>query len=174
MSYARFSVQPDRGMSLGAFGLMLRRLAVFAACVDLVYLLVFVGLGLPVMALVNLVGAGMYGAAYVLLGRRRNLPAVALMCIEVLVHASACTVLLGWHSGAHYFLLVFLPAVAVSRSAKQALTVMAFVLDTAVWWATRVFVFGVWNYPLLREWTFRDVESRVAPDRARSRRRRRA
>jgi diguanylate cyclase (GGDEF)-like protein len=128
MSYARLSVQPDRGMSHGAFGLMLRRVAVFAACVDLVYLLVFVGLGLPVMALVNLIGAGMYGAAYVLLGRQRNLPAVALMWTEVLAHASACTVLLGWDSGAHYFLLVVLPAVAVSRSPKQALAAMAVVL----------------------------------------------
>jgi len=115
-------------MSRGAFWLMLRRVAVFAACVDLVYLLVFFALGLPVMALVNLVSASMYAAAYVLLGWRRNLPAVALMWTEVLVHACACTVLLGWDSGTHYFLLVFLPAVAVSRSPKHAMVAMAFVL----------------------------------------------
>lgn len=128
MTYARLSAQPDRGMSRGAFWLMLRRIAVFAACCDFVYLLVFFALGLPVMALVNLISAAMYGAAYVLLGQRRNRPAVLLMWLEVLVHASACTVLLGWDSGTHYFLLVFLPAVAVSRSPKQALTAMAFVL----------------------------------------------
>ena len=39
MPYVRLSAQPDRGMSRGAFWLMLRRVAVFAACVDFVYLL---------------------------------------------------------------------------------------------------------------------------------------
>lgn len=115
-------------MSRGAFWLMLRRVAVFAACVDVIYLLAFFALGLPAMALANLVSAGVYGAAWWLLGQRRNLPAVLLMWAEVLVHASACTLLLGWASGAHYFLLVFLPAVAVSRSPKHALAAMAFVL----------------------------------------------
>jgi diguanylate cyclase (GGDEF)-like protein len=118
----------ERAMSRGAFWLMLRRVAVFAGCVDLVYLVVFFVLGMPVMALVNLVSAGMYAAAYALLGRRRNLPAVLLMWTEVLVHACACTILLGWDTGIHYFLLVFLPAVAVSRSPRLAAAAMGFVL----------------------------------------------
>ncbi|WP_374562503.1 GGDEF domain-containing protein [Ideonella sp.] len=115
-------------MSRGAFWLMLRRIAVFAACVDLVYLVAFFALGMPVLALVNLLSAGMYAAAYALLGRRRNLPAVALMWTEVMGHAGACTILLGWDSGTHYFLLVFLPAVAVSRSPRYAIAAMGFVL----------------------------------------------
>jgi len=118
----------ERGMSRGAFWLMLRRVAVFAGCVDLVYLVVFFGLGMPTMALVNLVSVSMYAAAYALLGRRRNRLAVLLMWTEVLVHAGACTILLGWDTGIHYFLLVFLPAVAVSRSPRLAMAAMGFVL----------------------------------------------
>ena len=116
------------GMSRAAFWLMLRRIAVFAGGVDLVYLGVFFLLGMPVMALLNLVSLSMYGAAWWLLGRRRNLPAVLLMWTEVLVHAGLCTVLLGWASGVHYFLLVFIAAVAVSRTPSHATAALAFLL----------------------------------------------
>ncbi|NRF67194.1 GGDEF domain-containing protein [Aquincola sp. S2] len=116
------------GMSRAAFWLMLRRIAVFAGCVDLIYLVVFFVLGMPVMAIVNVVSLGMYAAAWHLLGQRRNLPAVLLMWTEVLVHAGLCTVLLGWASGVHYFLLVFISAVAVSRAARHATTALAFLL----------------------------------------------
>ncbi len=116
------------GMSRAAFWLMLRRIAVFAGGVDLVYLGVFFLLGMPVMALLNLVSLGMYATAWWLLGRRRNLPAVLLMWTEVLVHAGLCTVLLGWASGVHYFLLVFIAAVAVSRTPSHATAALAFLL----------------------------------------------
>ena len=117
-----------REMSRGAFWLLLRRIAIFAGCIDLVYLVVFLLLGMPVIAIRTIVSAAAYAAAYFLLGRRKNLPAVLLMWTEVLVHASACTILLGWGTGIHYYLLVFLPAVAVSRSLRQAALAMAFVL----------------------------------------------
>ena len=117
-----------REMSRGAFWLLLRRIAIFAGGIDLVYLVVFLLLGMPVIAMLNIVSAAAYAAAYFLLGRRKSLPAVLLMWTEVLVHASACTILLGWGTGIHYYLLVFLPAVAVSRSLRQAALAMAFVL----------------------------------------------
>ena len=116
------------GMSRTAFWLMLRRIAVFAGGVDLVYLVVFFLLGMPVMAALNLVSLGMYATAWWLLGRRRNLPAVLLMWTEVMVHAGLCTVLLGWASGAHYFLLVFIAAVAVSRTPSHATAALVFLL----------------------------------------------
>lgn len=115
-------------MSRGAFWLMLRQVAIWAACVDGLYLVVFLLLDMPVAALLNIVSASMYGVAYWLLSRRINRPAVALMWTEVLVHAGSCTVLLGWDSGIHYFLLVFLPAVAVSRSYALTVGALAFLL----------------------------------------------
>lgn len=115
-------------MSRGAFWLMLRQVAVWAACVDGLYLIVFLLLDMPVVALLNILSASMYGVAYWLLRRRINRPAVILMWTEVLVHSCACTVLLGWDSGVHYFLLVFLPAVAVSRSVWATIGALAFLL----------------------------------------------
>jgi signal transduction histidine kinase len=115
-------------MSRGAFWLMLRRIALLAGCVDVLYLVVFLLLGMPVMAAVNVLSCAMYALAYLLLTRRRNLPAVLLMWTEVLVHAGVSTVLLGWATGIHYFLLVFIPAVAVSRSQRQAFLALGFLL----------------------------------------------
>lgn len=107
---------------------MLRRIAILAGCVDITYLFVFLMLDMPAMAWPNLLSLSMYAAAYFLLGQRRNLPAVLLMWTEVLVHSVACTILLGWKGGSHYFLLVFLPAVALSRSAKHATAALVFLL----------------------------------------------
>lgn len=115
-------------MTRGAFWLMLRQVAVWAACVDGLYLVVFLLLDMPVVALLNIVSACAYGVAYWLLTKRINRPAVLLMWTEVLVHAGACTVMLGWDSGIHYFLLVFLPAVAVSRSYTLTIGALAFLL----------------------------------------------
>lgn len=127
-------------MSRSPFWLMLRRVAVIAASADAVLLAVFLWLGLPSLAWINLASIGMYGAAYWLIGQRRNRPAVALMWSEVLLHAIACTLLVGWDSGAHYFLLVFLPAIALSRSRKQALGALAFLLIVylALDWFTQI------------------------------------
>lgn len=116
------------GMSRGAFWLMLRRLALFAASAELVYLAVFLALGLPAMALACAVGSATYVVSYVLMGLRWNHTAVVLMWAEVLTQAGVCTVLLGWASGGHYFLMVFLPAVAVSRSPRRALAALIFLL----------------------------------------------
>ncbi len=115
-------------MSRGAFWLMLRRIALWAGCVDVLYLVVFSLLGMPVMAATNVVSCGMYATAYLLLTRRRNRPAVLLMWTEVLVHAGVSSVLLGWATGIHYFMLVFIPAVAVSRSPRQAFGALGFLL----------------------------------------------
>jgi diguanylate cyclase (GGDEF)-like protein len=127
-------------MSRTAFWLMLRRVAVIAGCTDLLFLGVFLALGLPVIAWTNLVSIGMYAAAYWLIGQRKNRPAVVLMWTEVLLHAISCTLLLGWDGGAHYFLLVFIPAIALSRSQRQALGALTFLLIVYLGldWATQV------------------------------------
>jgi diguanylate cyclase len=122
------AAQAHYSMSRSAFWLMLRRIAVIAGFADVMFLALFLALGLPELAWINLVSIGMYGAAYWLIGKRRNLPAVVLMWTEVMLHAIACTLLLGWDCGAHYFLLVFIPAIALSRSQRQAVGALAFLL----------------------------------------------
>src|SRR5688500_6040677 len=120
------AVHSPYSMSRSAFWLMLRRIAVIAAFAEIMFLVLFLALGLPLLAWINVVRIGMYGAAYWLIGQRRNRPAVVLMWTEMLLHAIACTLLLGWVCGAHYFLLVFIPAIALNRSPRQALGALAF------------------------------------------------
>jgi len=112
----------------GAFWQMLRRVAVLGATIDVLLFVVFHAFGMPALAWINVASVAMYAAAYWLLGRRRNLQAVLLMWCEVLIHSAVCSVFLGWESGAHYFMMVFIPAVALSRSTRHAVAALVFLL----------------------------------------------
>ncbi|MEF9672713.1 hypothetical protein QNM99_12235 [Pseudomonas sp. PCH446] len=71
-------------------------------------------LGSPVLAWVNVISVAMYVYAYRAFSQRRNRLAILLIRTEVLVHAGLGTVLIGWESGFHYFLLMFIPALFVT------------------------------------------------------------
>jgi diguanylate cyclase (GGDEF)-like protein len=60
----------------------------------------------------------MYGSAYWLLLKRFNTPALLLIWLEVLGHAAIGSMLVGWDSGFHYYLLMFIPAIVVSGSRR--------------------------------------------------------
>lgn len=119
---------PSDAPSRAAFWTMLQRIALLAGAVDVIFLVTFWALGFHVASALNILSIATYVAAYLLLRRRKNLIAVALMWLEVLLHASVSTYMFGWNSGTHYFLLVFLPAVAVSRSTRQAVVAMLLLL----------------------------------------------
>lgn len=95
---------------------MSRRVTVMAAGVDMAFLVFFLVVGSPWLAWLNVVSIAMYATAYFLLSRRRNSPALILIWIEVVVHAVIGTMLVGWNSGFHYYLLMFIPATVVSGS----------------------------------------------------------
>jgi diguanylate cyclase (GGDEF)-like protein len=99
---------------------MTRRVTVLAASVDAAFLVFFLAVGSPLLAWLNVVSITMYAAAYALLVRRRNVPALALIWAEVVGHASIGTLLVGWDSGFHYYLLMFIPAIMVSGSLRRA------------------------------------------------------
>ena len=114
---------------------MTRRVTVMAACVDLAFLFLFLAFDAPLLAWLNLVSISMYATAYWLLGRRVNGPAVVLIWIEVLGHAAIGTLLIGWDSGFHYYLLMFIPAIVVSagtRLVPYLLLVLLFVFYTGL------------------------------------------
>lgn len=108
----------------GAFWVMARRITLVAACVDAAMLVLFLALGSPILAWMNLVGMAMYATAYWCLGRRLNAPAVALIWVEVLGHAAIGTLLVGWNSGFHYYLLMFIPAIVVSSRWREAIPML--------------------------------------------------
>ena len=98
----------------GAFWIMVRRVVVLAACVDFAFLVFFLAIGEPRQAWPNLLSMAMYATAYALLTKRRNTLALFLVWTEVIGHAALGTVFLGWDSGFHYYLLMFIPAIIVS------------------------------------------------------------
>lgn len=91
-----------------------------AGSVDVAFFFIFLILGSPILAWINVVSVAMYVYAYLAFKQRRNQLAVLLIRIEVLVHAGLGTVLIGWGSGFHYFLLMFIPALFVSMRARSA------------------------------------------------------
>ena len=126
---------PVRPLAHKAFWVMVRRITVMAAGVDLAFVFLFLAFDSPVLAWLNVVSITMYAVAYWLLGRRTNGPAVLLIWIEVLGHAAIGTLLIGWDSGFHYYLLMFIPATVVSagtRLVPNLLLVLLFVFYTGL------------------------------------------
>lgn len=115
-----------------AFWVMVRRVTLLAACVDLAFLVFFLAIDSPLLAWLNLVSIAMYASAYGLLRRRRNLPALALIWAEVLAHATLGTLLLGWSSGFHYYLLMFIPAIMVSGGWRSMIVPLVFLFAAYV------------------------------------------
>jgi diguanylate cyclase len=112
----------------GAFWIMTRRVTVVAACVDLAFLALFSLLDSPILAWLNVVSIGIYAAAYWLLTKRLNIPAVLLIWVEVLGHATIGSILVGWDSGFHYYLLMFIPAIVVSVRVRNTILLVLLLL----------------------------------------------
>jgi diguanylate cyclase (GGDEF)-like protein len=96
------------------------RCAQIAGTVDVFFFFLFLALGSPILAWVNVVSVAMYAGAYYALKYHRNKIAVVLIWAEVLTHAALGIILIGWESGFHYYLLMFIPAICVSASRRWA------------------------------------------------------
>ena len=111
-----------------------------AGAVDVAFFFIFLLLGSPILAWVNVISVGMYVYAYRAFSQRRNRLAILLIRTEVLVHAGLGTVLVGWESGFHYFLLMFIPALFVTMRARSAWILVACMwayyvgLDVLMWY----------------------------------------
>lgn len=99
-----------------AFWAMVRRVTLVAASIDVGYLLLFMWLGSPVLTVINVASIAMYLAAYALIGRRHNFAGLVLIWIEVIVHSALGSLLIGWDSGFHYYLLLFIPAIVIANT----------------------------------------------------------
>lgn len=114
--------QPRLGShSSKAFWAMVRRVTLIAGAIDLGYLCLFLWLGSPLLAWINVVSMGMYAAAYGLIGRRHNAAGLLLIWAEVIIHSAAGSLLIGWDSGFHYYLLLFIPAIVIANTRGYAI-----------------------------------------------------
>ncbi len=97
-----------------------QRCCQIAATVDVAFFFLFHLLGSPILAWINIVSVSMYVVAYFALRKRRNGLAIAFIWVEVIIHAALGTVMIGWDSGFHYYLLMFIPALFVGMRARSA------------------------------------------------------
>ncbi len=97
-----------------------KRCCQLAASVDVAFFFIFHLLGSPILAWINVVSVTMYVVAYRALGKRQNGLAISLIWAEVIIHAGLGTALIGWESGFHYYLLMFIPALFVSMGLRDA------------------------------------------------------
>lgn len=91
-----------------------------AGSVDVAFFFIFHFLGSPILAWINVVSVAMYVVAYRALGKKRNSLAITLIWAEVVIHSAFGIILIGWDSGFHYYLLVFIPALFVSMRLQGA------------------------------------------------------
>lgn len=121
-----------------------KRCCILAAIIDVAFFAIFMALDSPILAWVNLLSITMYLTAYVAYSIRKNKLATILIWTEVLYHSALGTLLLGWDSGFHYFLLMFVPAIFVSMSLRPAIAALA-----GLWiYYIALDLFGWYNPPL--------------------------
>ena len=99
---------------------MVQRVALTAAAIDVGYIGLFLWLGSVPLAAVNLVSIAMYAGAYLLTKARHNMVALTLMWLEVMAHAALGSLIIGWDSGFHYFLLLFIPTIVIANTRGYA------------------------------------------------------
>jgi diguanylate cyclase (GGDEF)-like protein len=103
----------------GILAVFVGRIALYAALIHVVYVLFFWAVGATLLVWVNLGSLLVFVAVRRLLHMRRLRLAVTLFWLEVLPHVAFGTLTLGWESGYHYALLMFVPFVALTGSRRQ-------------------------------------------------------
>ena len=119
-----------RGSSLAgkAYWAMVRRLVLTAACIDVGYIALFMWLGSWPLTLVNVGSIALYLAAYALIRHRKNAWGLTLIWLEVAAHTALGSLLIGWESGFHYYLLLFVPAIVVANAGRYAVPLVVALL----------------------------------------------
>ena len=88
--------------------------------VHLIFIALFYVIGATFLAVVNIGSVSIYAACIELLRRKRNRAVLLLTWIEVIGHTALAVRSLGWDSGFHYYLLVFIPLIFVSTTRRPS------------------------------------------------------
>ncbi len=105
---------------------LLARLCILASAVDVAYFIFFHIVGSTFLAWINVLSIALYASAFVALRQRSIRLAAFLIWLEAFSHATVGTMMLGWGSGFHYLLLMFVPGIAMSSHRRQ---IVAFILS---------------------------------------------
>lgn len=98
-----------------AFWKLMYQIALVAGATHVLFIGLFYGMGAKTLALINVGSVLLFGFSYVCLRLRRNMLATSLIVLEILGHAMLAVRVIGWDSGFHYYLLVTVPVVVISR-----------------------------------------------------------
>ncbi|WP_100640184.1 diguanylate cyclase [Marinobacter salexigens] len=115
----------ERGLT---FWRVMPRVCQLAAAVDVSFFFLFYFLGSPILAWINVASVAMYTAAYYAIKSRQNRLAITLVWIEVVVHSALGTIMIGWDSGFHYYLLMFVPILCVSSVRPRTVVILILLL----------------------------------------------
>jgi diguanylate cyclase (GGDEF)-like protein len=121
-------MSPRSRMAGGAYWAMMKRIVITAGLINAAWIPMYAALGAPLLAALSGLSGLAYAAAYWLIGQRRNKAAAVLVWAEVTVHAALGSLLLGWGSGFHYFLLIFIPALVVGSARRWAVPLVGLLL----------------------------------------------
>jgi len=86
--------------------------------IHVMFFALFFTIGATFLAIVNIGSIALYILCVGLLRRKRNRAVLILAWVEVIGHAALAVRSLGWDSGFHYYLLVFIPLIFVSTTRK--------------------------------------------------------
>lgn len=122
MPHVNFIHQIRRSLAGGSasdvFLSMMMAVTLIAAVAHLVFIFCFDAVGVPWMARVNMVSVLLYGLTAVLLRQGHHMTALALVVAEIILHAIAAVVVIGWESGFHYYIILIIPVAVLSSLHK--------------------------------------------------------
>lgn len=120
---------PRRRLSGAAYWIMLKRVVVVAGGINAAWVVLYALLGSMPLVVLSVVSVALYAVARWLLERRRNLLASVLIWTEAVGHAVIGSLLLGWDSGFHYFLMMLsVPLLVIGTPPRRALPLTGVVL----------------------------------------------
>lgn len=96
----------------------MHQVAIVAGLTHVLFMGLFYALGAHALAAVNLGSTLLFAASYFCLRKRFNLMASSLIVVEILAHAALAVRAVGWDSGFHYYLLLFVPIAVISPIKK--------------------------------------------------------
>lgn len=99
---------------------LIPRCCQIATGMSVLFFFVFLFMGSPVLACANIFSVALYTAIWFLFSLDRNRLAAGLILTGVLASSALATLMLGWESGFHYYVLMFIPAFFAAFPNRQA------------------------------------------------------
>ncbi|WP_438347968.1 GGDEF domain-containing protein [Paenibacillus sp. FA6] len=93
-----------------------------------IWILMFIILDIPTMAIINIGSVIIYLIAYLLLRRGAIVAWGIFMVLELVIHAVAASICIGWDSGFHYYLLTVPYTIFISSNKNRKASLFIFIV----------------------------------------------